>query len=243
MIKVQNVSKKYNTEESNSNILEDISFTLGKRQIISIIGKTGCGKTSLLNIVSGLMKPDCGKVDINGSISYVFQTDSLLAWRTVLENILLPAEIKREVDEVVVTKARKIIKHLGLENFANSYPCELSGGMKQKAALAKMYIEDSDIVLFDEPFSAIDFNSRLKLVEETRKSLISLEKSAIFVTHNIEEAISISDIVIVLGGYPAKITFKANIDIPDNERGFLVIKKNDKFNSLFKKIWSITSAE
>ena len=242
MISLNKVSKSYSSKKLKIfNVLEDISFDLKKNEIISVVGKTGCGKTTLLNIISGLLKPTSGDVIIDGSLGYVPQNDLLFPWRSILENILLPVEIRKEINKTAVSKAKSLLKQFDLEKFANSYPAEISGGMKQKASLIRTLIHNPDTILFDEPFSAIDFDSRLKIVEDLRKHILLSGKSAIFVTHNIEEAISIGDKIIVLGGKPTRIAFQSKINIPNSDRSPAKIRKNAAFDNLFEKIWVIMS--
>lgn len=241
MIKVDKISKNFSSGKTNLPVLEDISFELDKKEIISIVGKTGCGKTTLLNIICGLLKPNEGKVFVDGNLGYVPQNDLLLPWRNILENILLPVEIKKSFDEEIISQSKNFLRRFDLKEFANSYPSEISGGMRQKVSLIRTFIQNPDIVLLDEPFSAIDFNSRLQLVEQLRDYILSSGKSAIFVTHNIEEAISISDKIIVLGSRPAKILYQEKINIPEENRKPADIRKTKEFDDLFEKIWKIMS--
>lgn len=237
MIKADQITKQYVSNRTLVPILGNISFELGKKEVISIVGKTGCGKTTLLNIISGLLKPTSGQISIKGRIGYVLQRDLLLPWRTVLENILLPAEINHLVDEKCVSLAKEYLKEFGLERHINSYPDEISGGMRQKVSLIRTFVQNPDIILLDEPFSAIDFHSRLELVERFRKYILQTGKSAIFVTHNIEEAISISDRVIVLGSKPARIIYQEKVNITEDKRNLSDVRATQEFNDLFKKIW------
>lgn len=242
-IKVNNVSKEYLLDNSKVKVLEDVSFSVKAGEIVAIIGKTGCGKTTLLNIISGLLKPDSGSVSVIGNIGYVFQGDSLLSWRNVLENIVLSKEISNSINRDVILEANNLIDKFGLNKFSKSYPSEISGGMKQKVVLARTLLQNPDIILFDEPFSAIDFDSRLKMVSDVRKLITSTNKCAVFVTHNIEEAISISDKIMVLGGSPTGVLFKSDINISENERDPEKIRKLEKFDNLFSEIFSILSKQ
>jgi NitT/TauT family transport system ATP-binding protein len=242
-IKVNNVSKEYSSDNSKVKALENVSFSVKAGEIVAIIGKTGCGKTTLLNIISGLLKPDSGSVSVVGNIGYVFQGDSLLPWRNVLENIVLSKEISNSINSDVILEANNLIAKFGLNKFSKSYPNEISGGMKQKVVLARTLLQNPDIILFDEPFSAIDFDSRLKMVSDVRKLITSTNKCAVFVTHNIEEAISISDKIMVLGGSPTGVLFKSDINISENERDPEKIRKLEKFDNLFSEIFSILSKQ
>jgi len=241
LIKVDKVSKNFLFNKTNFPVLKSVSFELDKKEIISIVGKTGCGKTTLLNIICGLLNPNDGRVFVDGNIGYVPQKDLLLPWRNIIENILLSVEIKKNFNKEIISQSRKFLKQFDLKEFANSYPDEISGGMRQKVSLIRTFIQNPDIVLLDEPFSAIDFNSRLQLVEQLRNYILSSGKSAIFVTHNIEEAISISDRIIVLGSRPAKILYQEKINIAEENRKPADIRKTKEFDDLFGKIWGIMS--
>jgi NitT/TauT family transport system ATP-binding protein len=241
VIKVDKISKNFLSGNTNLPVLADISFELGKKEIISIVGKTGCGKTTLLNIICGLLSSDKGEVIVNGNIGYVPQKSLLLPWRNILENVLLPVEIKENFNEEIVLQAKHFLEEFDLKEFTNSYPSEISGGMKQKVSLIRTFIQNPDILLLDEPFSAIDFNSRLELVEKLRDYILSSGKSAILVTHNIEEAISISDKIIVLGLRPANILCQEVIKITEKKRKPADIRKTKEFEYLFEKIWRTMS--
>lgn len=241
MIKVDKISKNFLSGNTSLPVLADISFELGKKEIISIVGKTGCGKTTLLNIICGLLSSDKGEVIVSGNIGYVPQKSLLLPWRNILENVLLPVEIKENFNEKIVLQARHFLEEFDLKEFTNSYPSEISGGMKQKVSLIRTFIQNPDILLLDEPFSAIDFNSRLELVEKLRDYILSSGKSAILVTHNIEEAISISDKIIVLGLRPTNILCQEVIKITEKKRKPADIRKTKEFEYLFEKIWRTMS--
>ncbi len=242
ILKVDNISKSFLSNKKETSLLKDISFGLSKGKIVSIVGQSGCGKTTLLNIIAGLVKPNNGEISINGTISYVPQKDLLLSWRTVLENILLPVEIKKQYNEETVILARDFLQKNNLGDFSEYYPKDISGGMKQKISLIRAFIQNSDIILCDEPFSAIDFDARLKLVREFRSYILSSQKSALFITHNIEEAISISDEIIVLGSKPTQVLYKSKIDISEDNREPVSIRKIEEFDNLFEKIWKVMSS-
>lgn len=220
-------------------MLENISFEVEAGKILAIVGKSGIGKSTLLNIVSGLEKPTDGEVSVEGSVGYVPQKDLLLPWRTVIGNIVLPAEIRRGDLKTAVIRARDLLVKNGLAQFEKAYPSEISGGMRQKVSLIRAMLADSDIVLFDEPFSAIDFDARLQLVKEIRSYIVSANKAAVFVTHNIEEAIAVSDKLAVFNERPAKIVYQTDIDIPDEYRDPVNVRKSKDFQELFERVWKL----
>jgi len=242
-IAAENISKQFSTNGGALPVLEKISLEVKAGQILAVVGKSGAGKSTLLNIISGLEKPTGGKVSVVGSVGYVPQKDLLLPWRTVLGNILLPAEICKSDLKKAVVNARSLLVKNGLADFEKSYPTEISGGMKQKVSLIRTLLQDSDIVLFDEPFSAIDFDARLQLVKEIRSYIISAQKAAVFVTHNIEEAIAVSDKLVVFSERPAKVIYQTDIDIPNEYRDPVNVRKSKDFQELFGRIWKLISKQ
>ena len=242
-IKTESLSKQFPSDGGVLPVLEDITFDVQQGEILAIVGKSGSGKSTLLNIISNLEEPTSGKVNVQGSVGYVPQKDLLLPWRTVIENVLLPTEICKGDLYSSVKRARNLLAKNDLAQFEKSYPTEISGGMRQKVSLIRTLIQDSDIVLFDEPFSAIDFDARLQLVKEVRNYIVSAQKVAIFVTHNIEEAIAVSDKLIVFSDRPAKIIHRADIDIPDEYRDPVNVRKSKDFQELFERVWKLISKQ
>lgn len=224
-------------------MLENISFTATEGSIVSILGKSGIGKTTLLNIVSRLELPNSGRVDVSGVIGYVPQRDLLLPWRTILRNVLLPIEIKRKVENEDIVEAENLLRQAGLEKFKNSFPSEISGGMRQRVSLIRTFMQNPDTILFDEPFAAIDFDTRLKLGREVRSRIVSQGKIGIFVTHNIEEAISMGDKILVLAGRPAHVVHEKEIKIDEQFRDPVNIRKTKDFQNHFDALWHLLSKE
>ena len=222
-------------------MLRDISLTAKEGTIISILGKSGIGKTTLLNIISKLELPDSGCVEAAGVVGYVPQRDLLLPWRNILKNVLLPVEIKKRIQEKDIAEAENLLGRAGLLEFKNSFPSEISGGMRQRVSLIRTFMQNPDIILFDEPFSAIDFDTRLKLGREVRSQIISERKIGIFVTHNIEEAISMGDTILILAGHPAHIVHHEEIKIDEQFRDPVSIRKTKDFQSHFDKLWHALS--
>lgn len=238
-ISTKNISKRFSKSGEVSSVLQDISFDVETGKILAIVGKSGIGKTTLLNIVSGLEQADLGSVESRGSIGYMPQKDLLLPWRTTIANVLLPIEIQKGDLWAATLRARQFFQKHGLSHFENAYPSEISGGMRQKISLMRVFLQDPDTILFDEPFSAIDADARLQLVKDVRLYITSSRKSAIFVTHNIEEAIAVSDKLIVLGEQPATIIYQTDIVIPDEYRDPVSVRKSDGFQDLFERIWEL----
>jgi len=236
-LKIFKISKDFINKDKKNFVLDSVSFNLTKGKIISIVGNSGCGKTTLLNILAGVINQNSGEVEVRGTIAYVPQKDLLLSWRSVMENILLPVEIDSSCDKEIIKKARRLLKENNLDKFSNYFPKEISGGMKQKVSLIRSYVQNADIFLCDEPFSAIDFGSRQKLAKEFRTYIKNTKKSALFVTHNVEEAIVVGDEIIALGEKPSRITYRAEISIGEKDRDVLSIRKNSLYEKIFEKTW------
>ena len=180
-------------------VLDDVSFELQKGEIVCLLGPSGSGKTTLLNIMAGLLLPDAGECRVAGKVSYVFQEDRLLPWKNVLENVMF---VRSEQEE---EKAREILQNLGLIDFCSYFPAQLSGGMKQRAAIARAYYAGGELLLMDEPFQSLDMELRLRLIKDL-VGLWEVKKNTIlFVTHNLEEAILLGNRILVLSEVPAKI--------------------------------------
>ena len=241
-IKTESISKQFTSNNGGELlVLDNISLEVSSGEILAIVGRSGSGKSTFLNIISGLDKPTSGTITINGSIGYVPQKDLLLPWRTVMENILLPIEIQNLNSVPYVEKARSLLQKNGLGQFERSYPSEISGGMRQKVSLIRTMIQNSDILLFDESFSALDFDARLNLLKDVRSYIVFSMKSGVFITHNIEEAIALADKLIVFSDRPAKIIFESKIRIAEKYRDPVNVRKSKDFQELFEKVWKMLS--
>ncbi len=239
IIKLTNVSKNFYQQNSELEVLQTLNLEGTKGEIIGILGPSGCGKSTILNIISGLIKPTSGDIEINGKIGYMFQKDHLLAWRTILNNILIGLEINKGKTEVHIDKAKKYLDKYGLMDFINSYPSELSGGMKQRIALIRTLMIEPDILLLDEPFSALDYQTRLSICNDVYKMIKDQNICSILVTHDIGEAISMCDKVLILSSRPAKIKKEYNFKqvFKDNQLPF-DRRTNPLFNQYFQEIWN-----
>lgn len=236
---VSNISKNFTKGSEDLSVLTDISFSVEAGKVLAILGKSGSGKTTLLNIVARLEEYTSGSVVYDGGVSYTPQRDLLLPWRTILKNVLLPLEIKKSVSIDDAERSKALLEEFELGEFLEAYPHELSGGMRQKVSLVRSLIQDQELCLFDESLSAIDFDSRLKLVTKIRDYIVDNEKIGVFVTHNIEEAISVADRVVVFGARPAHIIYEVDIKIPNELRDPVKIRKNPEFQNLFDTLWTV----
>lgn len=240
---LENVSKFFHTELGTLEVLSDISFKVKKGEIISIIGPSGSGKSTILNIISGLLEPSSGKILTSGEIGYMFQRDHLLEWRTIWDNVKLGLEIRKEETEDKLLEISNLLEKYGLKDFINSYPHELSGGMRQRIALIRTLAIKPSLLLLDEPFSALDYQTRLMVSDDVYKIIKDTNTSTILVTHDISEAISMSDKIIVLSKRPAKVLTIHNIEITKDERTPLKTRTSKEFREYFDLIWNELNEE
>ena len=208
LIQVRNVSHTYD----NVDVLDNINLTINEGEFVAIVGPSGCGKTTLLNLISGYEEPTSGSIERNGELRMVYQQDGLFPWLTVIENIGLGIRnVKKSRDKDLQLK--EAIELIGLEGFENHYPHQLSGGMRQRVELVRALTGESDILLMDEPFSALDYLTRLKLRNELVSLLKERPRTVILVTHDIEEAAQLADRIIPLTTRPAKIINEIQITL------------------------------
>ena len=236
-IKFINVSKSFYSLTDETKVLKDINIEIPKGKIIAIVGPSGCGKSTILNLISGLIKPTSGEVIVNGTVGYMFQKDNLLEWRNVYKNITLGPEIQRiKIDE---ERIDNILRKYGLIDFKYKHPSELSGGMRQRVALIRTLILNPDILLLDEPFSSLDYQSKITVQEDIYKIIKLEKKTTILVTHDISEAIAMADIVYILTNRPSTIKNKYYIDlnIKEEEKTPLSARNTSKFQEYFSTIW------
>ena len=236
-LEMKNVSKTFYTEIGALDVLENITFNLNEGEIIAIVGPSGSGKSTLLNIISKLIEPTEGEIYVDGEIGYMFQRDHLFNWRTVWKNIMLGLEIKKEKNQENIDKTKELLTKYGLIDFINSYPQELSGGMRQRIALIRTLATNPQVLLLDEPFSALDYQTRINVSEDIFKMIKDSNVSAILVTHDISEAIAMADRVIVLSHRPAKLKKIIDIktDSPDNTP--FNKRLSSEFRKYFDEIW------
>ena len=236
ILKVKELSKTYYTLKKEVKAVDNFSFELLEGEFIALVGPSGCGKSTILSILSGLESLDSGTIVTNKNIGYMLQTDALFDWLTILENCLLGLKIKKELTEENKQYVVSLLEKYGLKDFMNSYPSHLSGGMRQRVALIRTLATKPDILLMDEPFSALDYQSRLSISDDVYKIIKGEGKSIIMVTHDIAEAISMCDKVIILSKRPCSVKKIINISygnksIPSNNR------KENKFTSYYDEIW------
>lgn len=236
ILNIKNLRKIYHTEKEEILAVDNFSLELKKGEIVAIVGPSGCGKSTILNMIGDLISKSEGIIEFNEkkNISYMLQEDALFPFRTVLKNCLIGLEIKNINNKENIEYVHKLLERYGLKDFTNSYPANLSGGMRQRVALIRTIATHPNLILLDEPFSALDFQSRITLTDDVYKIIKEENISAIMITHNIEEAASMADKVIVLSNRPSiiKNVYETNInDIPSENR------KSKTFNDLCNLIW------
>lgn len=242
-VSIQGVQKKYHTRKGDVVALSGVDFDIHENEFICVIGPSGCGKSTLLNIIAGLLEPTSGQILVDGKPikgtgtdrGVVFQQYALFPWLTVKKNVEFGLKLKGMSKEECDQVAMKYLRMVDLEKFADSYPKELSGGMKQRVAIARAYAMNPQVLLMDEPFGALDAQTRTQLQSELLKAWQEENKTCFFVTHDIEEAIVLATKVVIMSARPARIKEVVDIDIPyprDQET-----KMSPRFIELKNHIW------
>ena len=243
LLEAHNLSKSY--QGNQEPILRDLSLEIESGQFIAIMGPSGCGKSTLLNLIAGLIEPECGSIILDGkavcgnssTVGYMLQKDHLLDWRSIYKNILLGLEIRGQLTPDKLAHAEELLHTYGLDRFRNSRPSQLSGGMRQRAALIRTLVLEPELLLLDEPFSALDYQTRLNVSDDIGKILKSSGKPAILVTHDISEAISMADRVLVLSARPATVQKVVDIHLTLENRTPLSSRNAPDFKKYFNLIW------
>ncbi len=249
---VDRVSKGYRLEREGRDVLafEEVSLAVEEGEFVAIVGPSGCGKTSLLNVVAGLLPFEGGSVAIDGrpvagpgtDRAVVFQHPSLLPWRTVSGNVRYGMEMQRRFDrETMRERVERFVKLVGLDGFQRRYPSELSGGMQQRVNLARALACDPAVLLMDEPFAALDAQTREIMQSELLKIWAESRKTVLFITHQINEALYLADRVVVLGARPGRV--KAVFDVPFGRPRLLALKRDPRFLELEDPIWRLLEVE
>lgn len=242
-VDIKNLSVNYHSINAETEALKNISFSVKEGEFVSIVGPSGCGKSTLLNILAGLLKPSSGEVYIDGSlikevspkIGYMFQKDNLFEWLTVWDNIALGLKIQKKLTAENKVKLKDFLLKYGLLSFQDRYPHELSGGMRQRASLIRTLILDPEVLLLDEPFSALDYQTRLNVGSEICGIIKNEGKTAIMVTHDIAEAVSISERILILSKRPAYLKKDIRINLP--EASPMERREDENFRIYFDLIW------
>lgn len=225
--------------------LSEINFTVEEGEFVAVVGPSGCGKSTILNLISGLIKPESGSIFIQGKpigesdlkIGYMLQKDHLFEWRTIYRNVILGLEIQKKWNDQTKKNVDEMLKTYGLYEFRNSRPSQLSGGMRQRAALIRTLALEPALLLLDEPFSALDYQTRLSVADDIGQILKAQKKTALLVTHDISEAISMADKVVVLSSRPASVKKVIVIDMGMEKRTPMASRNAPGFKTYFNQIW------
>jgi NitT/TauT family transport system ATP-binding protein len=241
----ERVAKTYDDGHREVAVIKELSFSLAPGEIVSIVGPSGCGKTTLLNVLCGLIPLSGGEVrwygnrlsDMPGKVGYMLQKDLLFPWRTALANVTLGMEIRGASSREARDRARALLAQLGLDGFEGAYPATLSGGMRQRVALARTFVNDPDVLLLDEPFASLDFQTKILIESDTAKLVRGEHRSMLCITHDIEEAVSLSDRVIVLSQRPTRIKTVYTIELEGDRTDMMAARESRGFTEYVRSIW------
>jgi NitT/TauT family transport system ATP-binding protein len=244
-ITVRNITKMFKRHKSHEGILalRDVSLDIGKNKFVSLVGPSGCGKTTLLRMLNGLIRPDEGEILVHGQppvpgihMGFVFQSFRLLPWRTIHENVAYPLQLHGMGKDEVHERVMRYLEMVGLRKFAESYPTELSGGMKQRVALARALVSEPDILLMDEPFAALDAQTREFMQFELMKIWHQRKAVVVFVTHSVDEAVLLSDEIVLLRPRPGQVSEVLKVDLP-HPRWDYDARARPEFVELRRHLW------
>lgn len=245
-LELSGVGMTYHQLRGETEALRDLDLTVAAEEFVSIVGPSGCGKSTLLSLVAGLLRPSTGEVRIDGEpvsrptakVGYMLQHDHLFEWRTILDNALLGLEVMGRRDAQAVRKVRDMLRRYGLGGFEQYHPRQLSGGMRQRVALVRTLAVDPEILLLDEPFAALDYQTRLALEDEVGRILREERKTVLLVTHDIAEAIAMSDRVVVLSHRPGTVRADHRIDLGlEGHSAMSARNESPAFRTYFSTIW------
>ena len=238
VLSIKKLKKIYHTKDGETKAVEDFSFDLKEGEFVAIVGPSGCGKSTILSVLCGLEEKSDGEINLkkDSNVGYMLQQDSLFEWRNILDNCLLGVEIIKSLNDNSKKRVIDLLNTYGLKDFIYSYPDNLSGGMRQRVALIRTLATNPDLLLMDEPFSALDYQSRLAISDDIYNILKKEKKTMIMVTHDIAEAISMCDKVIVLSNRPATIKSIYEIKL-ENKTTPINNRKDKNFSYYYDKIW------
>jgi len=245
LVQVKNIGMKFHSSEGETTALTNLSLDVAEGSFISVVGPSGCGKSTLLNIIAGLIKPTQGEVLFSGkpvkgvssSVGYMPQTDQLFAWRNIWKNVILGLEVQNKLNQESMEFVEALLQRYGLWEFRNAFPNQLSGGMRQRAALIRTLAIDPEVLLLDEAFSALDYQTRLVVSDEVKQIIRREKKTAILVTHDIAEAISMADRVVVLTSRPGTVKNEYAIKLTCADPTPIKCREAPEFRDFFNAIW------
>ncbi len=244
LLSVEGVSKEYHVRGKKVLALDSIDLAVAQGEFVTVVGPSGCGKSTLLNLIVGLLRSSSGRIlfrgdPINGictKIGYVTQKDNLLPWRTLIENVEIALEIRGIENSARRQRAEELIGQVGLSGFEDHYPHELSGGMRQRANIIRTLIYDPELILMDEPFGPLDAQTRVVLQDQLLKLWLASRKTIVFITHDLVEAITLADRVVLMTSRPGRIKSIENVTIP-RPRNVFQIHERPEFRSAYERLW------
>lgn len=237
ILEFRHVDYSYHSMEGEVHAIENMNFTVEEKEFLVIVGPSGCGKSTLLDLIFGLIRPGNGEIiGAKNSIGYMLQQDHLFDWRTIEKNVLIGLEISHRLTPENKEYANDLLKKYGLYDFRHKKPHELSGGMRQRAALIRTLVTRPQLLLLDEPFSALDYQTRLNVADDIGSIIRSEEKSAILVTHDLSEAISMGDRILILSPRPGTIVHTIQMSF-DPALSSIERRETDKFKQYFSELW------
>lgn len=237
ILEFRQVDYSYHSMDGEVPALENITFDVGEKEFLVIVGPSGCGKSTLLDLIFGLISPECGEISVDrNAVGYMLQKDHLFGWRTIEKNILLGLEIQHKLNPETRAYAAGLLQKYGLYDFRGKRPSELSGGMRQRAALIRTLVTGPRLLLLDEPFSALDYQTRLNVADDIGSIIRREEKSAILVTHDLSEAISMGDRILILSARPATVVRTIDLSF-DPGLSSIERRETDEFKHYFSDLW------
>ncbi|GGR35815.1 ABC transporter ATP-binding protein [Agromyces mediolanus] len=244
-ISVQGLWKAYPSAEDRDEVLvalEDVSLEVGEREFVCVLGPSGCGKSTLLRIAAGLEKPSLGTVETQSRPSVVFQEHGVFPWLTVAENVAYPLRLRRVPRAARRERVAELLELVGLTEFAGYYPSQISGGMRQRTSVARALADDGNVLLMDEPFGALDEQTRVALQQELLRIWEQTEKSVLFITHSVDEALTLADRVVVMSHRPGRII--AEVEIPfGRPRDIIELRRDPRYGEITYQLWNLLEGD
>ncbi|MDE6663149.1 MAG: ABC transporter ATP-binding protein [Lachnospiraceae bacterium] len=239
ILSLENISYSYHNLKGETPAIEDMSFQVMEGEFLAIVGPSGCGKSTLLSIISGLLKAERGNIyfDPSLTIGYMLQHDHLFEWRTIYQNVILGLELNKNVTKENTDYVLQLLKDYGLYSFKDQKPSQLSGGMRQRAALIRTMAVKPELLLLDEPFSALDFQTRMTVSADIGNIIRNTGKTAILITHDLSEAITLADRVLVLSKRPSRVKYELNVSYDIERTSALSIRNTVQYQTYFNTLW------
>jgi NitT/TauT family transport system ATP-binding protein len=244
MIRIENVSKSFYKRDTAVDAVQDMNLTIERREIVAVIGPSGCGKSTLLNMIAGLYAPTRGQIvykgaavsGVNTDVGYMTQKDNLLPWRSVRDNVAFPLELAGVAKAERLERADRVIEHVGLQGFEDRFPNELSGGMRKRACLGRMLLYGAETALLDEPFAALDAQLKLAMHDLMLRLVAENDQTVVLVTHDLMEAVTLADRVLVCTRRPATVALEQRIDLA-RPRDVLNVRFSNAFKEHYDTLW------